>query len=204
MSSGRKSQVFFYIMLALFVIAGFQAAIFYGWKQAVAKHPPAKVEAFLEECMMQDVSVTVDTWACFTRYISSDYIPYIGNAILKDGSHCEFLIQWEKDTKVDNGVYSDYGVELAKHYLSKYGISHIEDPYNNRVNVYLKAADLSGDTPMLQQCLTDIWEEQYVQAGQEVQLYFESEVGYSKDCVLNGEPFDYEEYGDILTKFLEE
>lgn len=188
-------------IVAILVVGGFVFAFVWRWRSDIRNYPEEKLEAFLEDCLMQDVELQMDHVSYFTQYLSSEYIPYVGQATLKDGSCLMFTAQWERDMSLDYGVYTDYGDELAEHYMEKHGmIYHITDTW---VEVDVTEAQLTGENPILKECLTDIWESDYIQSGQEMILYLNSDLGLSYHLEMNWESLPYEEIEKQLTSFKE-
>ena len=184
-------------IVAIFIVGAFVFAFIWRWRSDIKNYPEEKLEAFLEECLMQDVHVTMDHVSYFTEYLSSEYIPYIGQTTLKDGSSFVFTVQWERDRSLDYGVYTEYGDELAEYYLDKYGISNYTT--STWVEVDVTEAQLAGENPILEQCLMDIWESDYVQSGQDLVLYLTSDIGHSYHLEMNWEWLPYDEIEKQLT-----
>lgn len=198
MKNAKKTkQILLCILIGVLVIAAVIGFVLFQWQKDIKEHPEGELETYLEECFGQDFAVTFDQESYFTSYISSDYIPFIVQTTLDDGTNMTLLVQWKRGYSVENGLYSDYASELVSHYANKYEISC--DVTSNWVEITVKGQDLEGEDSVLKQFLTELWGTTFVQSGQQVELYLKSEEGYSYHLDMTWESLPYDEIYKTLT-----
>lgn len=194
----RMRQVVSAVLIAIAIAILVTAVIFVRWKKDMDNHPTDKLEAYLEECFYEDVKVSFDVLSYFTTYFSSDMIPYLATVTLADGEELTFCVQWMRDTNVDSGVYADYGNDLVDYYAYKYQIECHET--SNWMEIDLEEKELLGENASFRPFFDALWASNYVQSGQMIELYINSDIGHSFHLEMSiEEPIDYETVYKKLT-----
>lgn len=186
--------VIFILILFLFV-----AITVTGYQRDLEDYPAEKLEAFLEYTFGQECKVDFDKYSYFHTMGQAGYIPYTVYVTLRDGTKTYFSAQWKRNSRVDDGVYTDYGELLVSHYADKYGIT-----YHNKQSYFelmLTEANLKDSPSAFEQFMEDLYDSDYIQAGQDLSLwiYTESHLGSEWINVNMEEPVDVKE---LVKQFL--
>lgn len=160
--------VFCILMLFFFV-----AIKFTGYRRDVETYSPEKLEAFLEYTFGQDCKVEFDKFSYFLSPSESTYLSYIVHVTLKDGTRTYFSAEWQRNSRVDDGVYTDYGERLVSHYADKYGITYNHQKHWSEL--MLTESNLTGIPSALEQFMEALYDSDYIQAGQEISLQIKAE-----------------------------
>lgn len=190
----RARWVICILMLFLFI-----AIKFTGYRRDVETYSPEKLEAFLEYTFGQECKVEFDKFSYFLSPSESTYLSYIVHVTLKDGTRTYFSAEWQRNSRVDDGVYTDYGECLVSHYADKYKIAHTHQKHWSEL--MLTETNLTGTPSALEQFMEALYDSDYIQAGQEISLQIKAEgrlVSENVDVNI-AEPVDVKE---IVKKFL--
>ncbi len=189
---GKRKPVFLYILIAFFVLALFFLIRLKEMKEELQEHPPEEIALYLEQCFGLPCKVTYNDFSAFSDSIYSGKIPYIGEAVLEDGSTLTFSIGLDRAFPyLEGGLYTNFEKELLSHYASVCGIAYEAVPYYFTLEP--TPAQIGEVEPALKSFLELVMDSSYIQNGLEISIDIKPEAGGRKSITLNREsPVDYE------------
>ncbi|MGN0153404.1 MAG: hypothetical protein ACI4A3_03060 [Lachnospiraceae bacterium] len=197
----RKKDIFLYILIAAAVFAVLGVMAYSTWKKDMQEYPVEKLSAFWTDCFGEEANIRLNETEYISMIFSGQYIPFLVTVTLQDGQNITFSALWERNYNVDDGISTDYGRELVEHYCEKYGVKYENEQYWTELHV----TQANVDDGAFHQLMTDLYNSNYVQSGQEVELWIYPEGSLASETVTLGgeEEFNLEDIENSLKEKLE-